>query len=85
MAAWGAVFYFGAVFTVLAYLFWFHGVSKVSGSTAGVFTAVMPVSAVVLSCIFLKERFTLSHGMGITLVLAAIFIMALTREKRREG
>ena len=77
---WGAVVYFGAVFTVLAYLFWFWGVSKVSGSTAGVFSAFMPVSGVVLSCIFLKENFTMAHGVGMTLVLAGIFIMALAPE-----
>lgn len=75
--AWWAIVYFGAVFTVVAYLFWFSGVSKVSGTTAGIFTAVMPVSAVILSCIFLKETFTLYHGAGILLVLSAILIMAL--------
>lgn len=75
--AWGAIVYFGAVFTVLAYLFWFSGVSKVSGATAGVFSAVMPVSAVALSALFLKEPFTVQHGLGICLVLGAILIMAL--------
>lgn len=73
--AWGAIFYFGAVFTVLAYIFWFQGVSRVSGSTAGVFTAIMPVSAVVLSCLFLKENFTLHHAVGGVFILFAIFLM----------
>ncbi len=79
--AWWAILYFGAVFTVLAYIFWFQGVSRVSGSTAGVFTAVMPVSAVVLSCLFLKENFTLHHAVGGALVLTAIFLMTRTGEK----
>ncbi len=73
---WGAILYFGAIFTVLAYIFWFQGVSRVSGSTAGAFTAIMPVSAVVLSCLFLKEAFTLTHGVGITLILVAIFTLS---------
>ena len=76
LTAWGAILYFGAVFTVLAYVFWFQGVSRVSGSTAGVFTAVMPVSAVVLSCFFLKEELTLHHAVGGTLILFAIVLMA---------
>lgn len=76
-AAWLAMLYFGAVFTVLAYLFWFQGVSKVSGSVAGVFTAVMPVSAVVLSCIFLKEVFTGYHAIGGALIVLAILLMAV--------
>lgn len=82
--AWGAIFYFGAVFTVLAYLFWFNGVSRVSGSTAGVFTAVAPVSAVGLSCFFLKESFTLSHGLGSILIIGAILIMSLVPEKQKD-
>ncbi len=80
--AWWAIFYFGAVFTVLAYMFWFNGVSKVSGSTAGVFTAVAPVSSVALSCIFLKETFTLSHAMGTVLVIGAILILSLVPEEK---
>ncbi len=75
-AAWGAMLYFGAVFTVLAYVFWFRGISRVSGSTAGVFTALMPVSAVLLSCFFLKEPFTLYHGVGGALIIFAILLMA---------
>ena len=74
----------GAVFTVLAYWFWFQGVSRVSGATAGVFSAFMPVSAVSLSCIFLDETFGFSHGIGIGLVLTAILIMALAPDRTRQ-
>lgn len=73
--AWGAMMYFGAVFTVLAYIFWFQGVSKVSGSTAGMFTSIMPVSAVLLSCFFLNENFTLYHALGGALILFALLQM----------
>ncbi|NOX34713.1 MAG: EamA family transporter [Deltaproteobacteria bacterium] len=79
--AWMSILYFGAVFTVLAYILWFQGVSKVSGNTAGVFTAVMPVSAVVLSCLFLKERFILDHAFGGVLILLAIFLITMNPKK----
>ncbi|MEH0020518.1 MAG: DMT family transporter [Desulfobacter sp.] len=75
--AWWSMIYFGAVFTVLSYLLWFRGVSRISGATAGIFTAFMPVSGVALSCIFLKETFTVAHGVGIVLVLCAIVLGAL--------
>ncbi len=75
-AAWISMVYFGAVFTVLAYLFWFKGVSKVSGSTAGMFTAVMPISAVLLSCVFLKEQLTMHHAFGGVLIIIAILLFA---------
>ena len=78
---WGAIAYFGAVFTVVAYILWFRGVARVKGTTAGAFSAVMPVSAVILSTIFLNESFTWTHAMGILLVLGSIAL--LTREPNK--
>lgn len=75
--AWGAILYFGAVFTVLAYLLWFRGVTRVPGAVAGLFTAVMPVSAVVLSVVFLNETFHAHHAAGMGLVLTAIGLGAM--------
>lgn len=83
-AGWWAILYFGAIFTVAAYMFWFKGVARVSGNTAGVFTALMPVSAVVLAAVFLNETITPSHGLGIVLVIAAI-VLITTAEKRTRG
>ncbi len=75
LTAWLCMLYFGAVFTVFAYLFWFKGVSMVSGSVAGIFTAVMPVSAVALSILFLNETFGWHHGIGGGLILISIVLM----------
>lgn len=72
-----AMIYFGLVFTVVAYGLWFRGVTEVSGATASIFTAVMPVSAVVLSYLFLGEQFRWSHLVGGVLIVGAIAIMAL--------
>ena len=72
---WLAVLYFGAVFTVAAYIFWFRGVARVRGSAAGAFSAVMPVSAVGLSTLILGEAVTWLHGLGLVLVLAGILII----------
>ena len=72
---WGAIAYFGAVFTVVAYILWFRGVARVKGTTAGAFSAVMPVSAVILSTVFLKEPFTWTHAVGILLVLGSIALL----------
>ena len=77
---WLAIFYFGAIFTVLAYILWFRGVARVSGATAGVFTAVMPLSAMGLSYLFLKESFSWTHVIGLACVLAAIGLITLEKE-----
>jgi len=76
---WLYMLYFGAVYTVVAYIFWFRGVKKVNGSTASVFTALIPMSATILSVICLNEKLTLSHAIGFILITASIILMSLAR------
>jgi drug/metabolite transporter (DMT)-like permease len=73
--SWAAVVYYG-LGTVGAYILWYQGVSKVPASTAGVFSGVQPVSAVVLSNLLLKEPMVWSYWVGIGSVLSAIVLMA---------
>jgi drug/metabolite transporter (DMT)-like permease len=72
LSGWLAVVYYGSVGTVGAYLLWYQGLPKVSASTAGVFVGVMPVSAVILSSVLLKEPLQWTHVLGILCVLAAL-------------
>lgn len=78
---WASIFYFGLVFTVLAYFLWFRGVSQVSGGTAGVFTALMPVSALALTSLFLGERLTWLHLAAGLMVVAAILLISLAEKE----
>lgn len=72
---WLLILYYGIFVTVISFLFWFQGVSKVKGSTAGVFSGILPVSAVLLSYIILNEPFSWIHLLGITFVLAGILLI----------
>ncbi len=76
IADWLPVVYYGIVVTVIAFILWFRGISKVPASTAAVFTGVWPVSAVLLSYIILKEQFVVSHLLGIVCVLLGIGFIA---------
>jgi drug/metabolite transporter (DMT)-like permease len=78
LGGWLSIIYFGLLFTVLAYFLWFRGVSKVSGGTAGVFTAVMPMSALGLSHVFLGESLTWPHLAAGGMVVAAIVLISLS-------
>lgn len=73
-AGWIPIVYYG-IGTVGAYILWYRGVSKVSASTAGVFTGILSVSAIILSYMILKEPFLWSHWVGIFCVLLAIVLM----------
>lgn len=73
---WLVVFYYGAFVTVLAYLFWFAGITKVPPSTAGVFTAIMPVSALALSALVLGEPIGWQQLTGCGCVLGGIILIS---------
>ncbi len=72
VGGWLIVAYYGSVGTAGAYLLWYQGISKVPASTAGMFVAITPISAVVLSYILLKESFQWTHVLGMLCVLAAL-------------
>lgn len=73
---WLTVAYYGAFVTVLAYVFWFAGITRVPASTAGVFTAVMPVSALILSILILGEPVGWPQLAGCGCVLASILLIS---------
>jgi drug/metabolite transporter (DMT)-like permease len=80
---WLALVYFGIGLNVVAFVLWFHGVARVPASTAGVFTGLLPVSAVALSYVVLREPFEWTHLIGGLCVLAAIVLISLDRPKAR--
>ena len=67
-----AILYYGAVATVVAYLLWTGAVGSVSGITAGITTAAMPVSAVVLSYLVLDEPLSSMQLSGCLLVVLGV-------------
>jgi len=82
---WSYVLYYALIVTVLAFYLWYNGVTKVPASVSGIFTSVLPVSAVVLSGVILKEQFTLVHLTGIVFVIAGIFITVLKKEQKKDS
>lgn len=71
-AAWLGVLYYAVALTVIAYLLWFNGTAVVPAGTAGVFSGVMPISALVLSYGLLGEPFAWVHLIGGACVLLGI-------------
>ncbi|YCA46122.1 DMT family transporter (plasmid) [Bacillus sp. JZ8] len=73
---WLNILYFGVVITVVAFLLMYQGLSKVSASSAGILTSMLPLSTMVLSILILKEKVLFSHVIGVLFVLIAIFILS---------
>jgi drug/metabolite transporter (DMT)-like permease len=69
-----------AVFaSILAFLFWSFGVSRLGPSRAGQFLNLMPVFGVILAFTFLDETPALSQIAGAALVVAGIVLVERAR------
>ncbi|ARM89291.1 DMT superfamily inner membrane transporter protein [Rhizobium sp. CIAT894] len=72
-----AVVYYALVPTVGGFLLWYAGAERVSGTEAALFTALAPVSAVMLAALILGEPVGLNQIAGIACVLAAVLGLGL--------
>lgn len=75
-ASWLAIVHYALAVTVLGFILWYRGVSRVSGGTAAAFTGVLPVSALILSHFFLHEELGVVHVLGGALVVVGILCAA---------
>ncbi|NYJ11658.1 drug/metabolite transporter (DMT)-like permease [Rhizobium leguminosarum] len=71
-----AAVYYALVPTVGGFLLWYAGAARVSGTEAALFTAVAPISAVMLAFLILGEPIGLNQIAGIACVLAAMLGLA---------
>lgn len=76
-----AIFYFGAIYTNLAYFFWFRGVAHANGATSSACTALMPLSASFLSTLFLDEHFSVLQISALSAALLSIFLLTIPARK----
>jgi drug/metabolite transporter (DMT)-like permease len=83
--AWIAVAYLAIVVTVFAFVIWFVGLRIIPASTAGAFTGMIPITAVLSAWLVLGERIGWAHVAGIALVLAGILLVARSRGKALPG
>ena len=72
-ALWAAVYY-ALVPTTLGFWLWYSGSSQVSGAQAGIFTALLPVSGLLLSAAWFAEPVEPRHWFGVGLAVLAIVI-----------
>lgn len=58
------------------YVFWLKGCKTVDASTAGIFTAFMPIGTLLIASIFLGETVSITQVLGMLLVLFSIYVSA---------
>lgn len=73
----------GVVHTGLAYLLYFSSLKELKGQTIAVMSYIDPISAVIISAIFLRERMGVLQIVGGTLILGSTLISELTKSKEK--
>ena len=71
------VAYYALVPTVLGFVLWFAGSARLKGAEVALFTALLPVSALVLAAVWLGESITLAQIGGAACVLGAVGLASL--------
>jgi drug/metabolite transporter (DMT)-like permease len=74
--------YYGVFLTYLSFILWFTGLKYVSASVAGVFTALIPVSGVLLSMLFLGETPSTLEFFGGVLIILSIILVVYKNENK---
>ncbi|WP_119418264.1 DMT family transporter [Desertibaculum subflavum] len=74
-----AIAYIAVGPSVLAFVCWNRGVALVGPNIAGLFVHLMPAFGTLLAVLFLGERFLLSHGIGIAVILAGVMLVTATK------
>lgn len=72
-----AIVYYALIPTVGGFWLWYAGSARVSGGEAAVFTAIAPITAVLLAWLFPKEPLTLARIGGLAAVVLAVIVIAI--------
>lgn len=83
-AALASVAYYALVPTVAGFLLWYAGAARLAGAEAALFTAVMPVSALVLAAWWLGEPVGWSQVAGAACVLGAVALVSFDGQRKRQ-
>ena len=75
LKSWIYLALYGAGTMGLGSVLWYKGIQQVEGSTAASFMGIMPISALVLSYVLLKEKFKWTHLIGFGLVFCGVLLM----------
>ena len=72
--AYFSVLYYGIFVSIISYILWFQGISKVHANNAAAFTGIMPISSILLSSIILNEIILPIHIASVIFIILGIYL-----------
>lgn len=80
VSVWLSLFYLGVFGTVIGFVWYYQGIKTIGPTKAGLFINFVPISAILLASLILKEPITLSLLAGTILVSSGVYLVSV--EKR---
>lgn len=77
--SWASAVYYGIFPSVASFLLFYSAIRRVEAARAGIFTSLMPLTAIVLSVAMLGERLSMMDTLGAALVFTALVLIVLPR------
>lgn len=74
ISVWGSVAYLGVFGTVVGFVWFYQGIQQIGPTRAGLFINFVPISAVLLAFLILKEPITWSLVVGVVLVSGGVYL-----------
>ena len=72
VSAWVSLFYLGFFGTVLGFVWYYQGIQRIGAMRAGLFINFVPISAILLAAVILRELVTFSLIIGVILVSSGV-------------
>lgn len=79
--SWGYMIFLGIVHTGFAYALYFSSLKELKGQTIAVLSYIDPITAVLISALFLGEQLTMFQIIGGVLILGSTFISEIQGKK----
>ena len=74
VSEWICIFYLGFFGTVLGFVWYYEGIKKIGPTRASLFINFVPITAIILAFLILKEPITLSLFIGTVFVCSGVYL-----------
>lgn len=71
---WSNIFYLGFFGTVLGFVWYYQGIEKIGPTRAALYINFVPISAIIMAYLILKEPFTWFLATGATMVIIGVYL-----------
>lgn len=85
MLGWGVIAYAALFPSILAQIFYIHGVELIGANRAGLFINLVPIFGTLLSIVMLGEDFHLYHALALALTFGGIWLAEVSGRKTQAG